>query len=103
MANTKVEIRISTTASKEVYIVGSTASLGLWNPAKAVKLEYDEEKRIFHTTKLLPLGELVEFKVLSGKSWDAVEKGWYEEEVPNHLITPQKDLIYAVEIPRFSD
>ncbi len=102
MANTKVEIVVKTVASKEVYIVGSTPSLGAWTPEKAVKLEYSEEDHAFHIAKLLPLGVMVQFKVLADKSWEAVEKGWYEEEVENHILTPQKDLVVTVEIPRFS-
>ncbi|MDE5715792.1 MAG: hypothetical protein K2I42_06620 [Anaeroplasmataceae bacterium] len=101
MANTKVEINIATVASKEVYIIGSCMALGNWNPEKAVKLEYLEDKNVFHLSKLLPEGQLIEFKVLADKTWDSVEKGWYEEEVENHILTPHKGLVVSLEIPRF--
>lgn len=102
MANVKVEIRVSTTACKDVYIVGSIPSLGAWNPAKAVKLDYNEETGFFTLSKLLPVGELIEFKVLASKSWDNVEKGWYQEEVENHIFTPSKGLVIVIEVPEFA-
>ena len=49
MANTKVEIRVAVKAdAKDVYLVGSTTSLGAWDAKKAVKLEYCEKCGKFH-------------------------------------------------------
>lgn len=101
MANIKVEINVATVASKEVYILGSCPALGNWNPEQAVKLEYLADQNIFHVAKMLPEGQLIEFKVLADKTWDSVEKGWYEEEVENHILTPHKGLVVSLEIPRF--
>lgn len=101
MANVKVEIKVATTASKDVYVVGSAKSLGAWDVSKAVQLEYCDQCGMYRLTKMLPEGQLVEFKVLSGKSWENVEKGWYDEEVENHILTPQKGLSVTLEVPRF--
>lgn len=103
MANTKVEIKVAVATSvKEVYIVGSVASLGAWNPKKAVQLEYCEACGKYSVSKLLPAGETVEFKVLAGKTWEAVEKGLNGEELENHTIVPAKGLSVEVEVLNFS-
>ena len=103
MANTKVEIKVAVnTACEEVYLVGSIPALGEWNPKKAVKLEYCEECKKYTATKLLPAGETVEFKVLSAKNWESVEKGANGEEVENHVIVPAKGLSVEVEVLNFS-
>lgn len=102
MANTKVEFKVSVNAEcSEVYLVGSVLSLGQWNPKKAVKLEYCEACNKYTVSKLLPAGETVEFRLLAAKSWDAVEKGVWGEEVENHVIVPQKGLIVEVEVSNF--
>ena len=52
MANTKVEIRVAVKAdAKDVYLVGSTTSLGAWDAKKAVKLEYCEKCGKFTTSR----------------------------------------------------
>lgn len=101
MANTKVEIRVDTTASKEVYVCGSTKALGAWDPKHAIKLE-QISATTFSVSKLMATGEVVEFKVLSGKSWDNVEKGSYGEEIQNHLLTPSKGLVEVVVVSKFN-
>lgn len=103
MANTKVEIKVAVnTPCEEVYLVGSTPSLGEWNPKKAVKLEYCDSCKKYAVSKLLPAGETVEFKVLSAKSWDSVEKGANGEEVENHVIVPSKGLSVEVDVVTFA-
>lgn len=101
MANTKVSIKVVSNA-KKLYIVGSTKNLGEWNPKKAVELEYCENCKAFYTDKLFPVGENVEFKVLSGKDWEYVEKGAYGEEVENHSFTPSKGLELVIEVLNFA-
>lgn len=100
MANKKVAIKVYSNASK-LYIVGSTANLGAWDPKKAVALDYCDECKAFHTTKLLPEGAVVEFKVLADKSWDHVEKGANGEEVANHTLVPETGLEVVLEINNF--
>lgn len=102
MANTKVSIKVVAKAEK-LYIVGSTKNLGEWNPKKAVELEYCDKCNAFYTEKLLPAGEVVEFKVLNGKDWANVEKGTYGEEVANHSFTAQKGLEVVVEVNNFAN
>ncbi len=103
MANTKVEFKVSVAGKcKEVYLVGSVAALGEWDPKKAVKLELCDTCNKYTAAKLLPAGETVEFKVLSAKTWDAVEKGLYGEEVENHVIVPEKGLTVEVEVVNFA-
>ena len=103
MANTKVEIKvIAHPACEELYIVGSTNSLGAWNLSKAVKLEYCEACGKYTTAKMLPAGEVVEFKILSDKSWDCVEKGLFNEEISNHVIVPEKGLKVEIEVFNFA-
>ncbi|MCI5582554.1 MAG: hypothetical protein MR357_02420 [Anaeroplasma sp.] len=103
MANTKVEIRVAVKAdAKDVYLVGSTTSLGAWDAKKAVKLEYCEKCGKFTTSKMLPAGETVEFKVLAGKTWDAVEKGDTGYELENHSFIAAKGLVVEVEVVNFA-
>lgn len=101
MANTKVTIKVVSNA-QDLYIVGSTKNLGEWDAAKAVKLEYCAECNAFYTTKMLPAGETVEFKVLTAKDWANVEKGSYGEEVANHSFVAAKGLDVVVEVYNFA-
>lgn len=101
MANTKVTIKVVSKASK-LFLVGSTKNLGAWDAKKAVELEYCEKCGAFFTDKLLPAGEVVEFKVLTAKSWDNVEKGAWGEEVANHSFVAEKGLEVVVEVNNFA-
>ncbi len=98
----KVEIKVLTKASRKVFLVGSIPALGAWQPEKAVELAYCEKCDAFITTLSLPLGEVIEFKLLAARDWDSVEKGMYYEEIQNHIITPTKGLIVDIEVARFS-
>ncbi len=101
MANTKVTIKVVSNASK-LFIVGSTKNLGAWDAKKAVELEYCDKCGAFFTDKLLPAGEVVEFKVLTAKNWDNVEKGVWGEEVANHSFVAEKGLEVVVEVNNFA-
>ncbi len=103
MANTKVVIKVAAPAAKELYVVGNVASLGAWNPSKAVKLEFCSECGKYSVAKMLPAGEAVEFKVLAAKSFDAVEKGAYGEELQNHSFVAEKGLVVEVEVVNFAN
>lgn len=97
MANRKVEIKVKANANK-VYICGNILALGAWNPAKAVELKLGNDG-FFSVTKMLPENQMIEFKILSQKSWEYVEKTNYDEEVANHIfVLPNEEpLIFIVE------
>ena len=80
MAQVTVTIKVSAKAEK-VYIVGSTKNLGEWDPKKAVEVKDGQVNKKFDADTV------VEFKVLSAKTWDAVEKGANGEELENHKFT----------------
>ncbi|MBR6072256.1 MAG: hypothetical protein IKP77_05425 [Acholeplasmatales bacterium] len=101
MSSVKVEFRINTKSTNEVYIVGSVPQLGSWDVKKAIKLEKNDAG-IFTVSKLLATGQLVEFKVLADKDWARVEKGVYNEEIQNHIIAPEKGLIVELDVARFN-
>lgn len=102
MANTKVEFSVKTGSSEQdLYVVGNVSSLGAWDVSKAVKLELCAECGCFTAAKMLPAGEIIEFKVLSGKDWGAVEKGIYGEDVQNHTFVASKGVKVEIEVPAF--
>ena len=41
---------------------------------------------------MLPAGEVVEFKFVSLKDWNGVEKGIWNEEISNRVVVPTKGL-----------
>ena len=96
--NTKVEFLVSAPAGMDLYICGNTTSLGDWDAAKAVKLAFCDECKKYTASKLLPAGEQIEFKVLSAKNWDAVEKGAHHEDVANHSFTAAKGAKVEVKV-----
>ena len=76
MAKVRVSFSVAPkTYCEELYIVGSTSSLGYWDVKKATKLKYCEECQKFVVTKFLPAEEVVEFKFITAKDWNNVEKG----------------------------
>lgn len=97
----KVEIKVETAAASQLYIVGSSNALGAWDINNAVEMKRDE-KGLFTIAKMMEPGEIVEFKVLKEKSWDAVEKGVYGQEIANHIISPQKGLVVNLAVARFA-
>ena len=70
---------------RELYISGNHASLGAWNPLKAVPLK-PVINGSFRFSKLYLPGESIEFKILRSREADfsGVEKGLYREEISNH-------------------
>ena len=95
MANVNVKIKVTGNA-KKLYVVGSTKNLGEWNPKNAVLVEEGV------VSKQFAAGEVVEFKVLSAKKWDNVEKGAFGEEVANHSFVAAKGLVVEVNIENFN-
>ena len=101
MANTKIEFLVSAPVKDELYVVGNIPALGEWNAAKGVKLTYCAECGRYTASKLLPADTNVEFKVLAGKTWDAVEKGAWGEDVANHAFVAAKGTKVEVEVLNF--
>ena len=101
MSNVSVKFVVNTNSSNKVLIVGSIPALGSWDPAKAVELKY-EGNGVFTVTKMMATGQMVEFKVLADKNWTKVEKGVYNEELQNHILTPEKGLVVEVNVARFN-
>ena len=101
MSNVKVEFRVNSKAASEVYIVGNVVQLGNWDVKKAIKLDKTSDG-IFNVSKLLATGQLIEFKLLADKDWSRVEKGMYNEEIQNHIFTPEKGLIVEIDVARFN-
>ncbi len=101
MANTKIEFLVKAPHKDELYLVGNVSALGEWNPAKGVKMTYCEECGCYTASKLLPVDTNVEFKVLAGKTWDAVEKGTWGEDVANHAFVATKGTKVEIEVYNF--
>ena len=101
MANTKVEFLVKSPVKGDLFVVGNVTALGAWDPSKGVKLSYCEECGCYTASKLLPVDENVEFKVLAGKTWDAVEKGAWGEDVANHAFVAAKGTKVEVEVVKF--
>ena len=104
MARVRVKICVAPkTNCEELYIVGSTSSLGYWDVKKATKLTYCEECQKFVVTKFLPAEEVVEFKFITAKDWNNVEKGIWREEISNRTIVPTKGLKLELTIETFNN
>ena len=100
----KVRVKFSVTpkvSCDNLYIVGSTSSLGFWDPKKATQLKYNEETNSFVATKYLPLEEVVEYKFITMKDWLGVEKGIWNEEISNRTVVPTKGLKVELTIETF--
>lgn len=100
MANCKVEFIVKA-PSQEVYLVGSTQALGNWDVKKAIKLTYNEETETFTASKMLPVGEYIEYKLLGGKDWSLTEKGIWMEELGNRSFTANKKEVVEVIVTNF--
>lgn len=98
MANTKIEFLVKAPEGLDVFICGNKSVLGDWDASKAVKLSYCADCGLYTASKLLPAGEVVEFKVLKAKNWDAVEKGSWNEDVANHQFVAEKGTKVEVEV-----
>lgn len=101
MSDVCVKFVVKTNSSNKVLIVGNVPQLGSWDPAKAVELK-NEGDGVFTISKKMATGQLVEFKILCDKSWDKVEKGAYNEEIKNHILTPSDGLVVELDVARFN-
>ena len=102
MANVRVTFKVNACPCyKELYVCGNLAELGEWDSAKAIKLAYKEDKGCYSTTKSLPEGSLVEYKVLSSKDWANVECAEDGSELCNHSFTANKGSIFEVDCKNF--
>ena len=99
MAKVTVKFVVKANA-KKAYVVGNTENLGAWDAAKAVALT--KENDVFTLSKQFDADANVEFKVLAGKTYDAVEKGVYGEEVANRTFTATKGLSVEAEVANFA-
>ena len=68
---------------------------------KAVKLNFDEETKTFSVSKMLPVGETIEYKLLGGKDWSLAEKGIWMEELGNRSFTANKKEVVEVIVTNF--
>ena len=100
-ATAQVTVTIKVAADVEkVYVVGNTANLGAWDAKKAVELKATEAGK-FEAAKKFDANSTVEFKVLSAKDWEAVEKGMWGEDLANHTFTAAKGLVVEVGVSKF--
>lgn len=104
MARVRVSFTVAPKSYCEnLYIVGSTSNLGCWDVKKATQLRFCEECQKFVVTKILPEGETVEFKFVTVKDWNGVEKGIWREEICNRTIVPVKGLKLDLTIETFNN
>lgn len=104
MAKCKVEFVITSNKNLEaVYLVGNLKELGQWNPAKAVKVAYDENAKAYKLSKMLPVNEVVEYKILANPTWDNVEVGMWKEELENHIFEAKKCHVEKVGVGFFKN
>ncbi|MCR5349707.1 MAG: hypothetical protein K6E20_01805 [Acholeplasmatales bacterium] len=90
MANVKVTIEVECYAGDEIYICGNIPQLGSWDCKKALPMK--KENGRYSITKMLPQGQVVEFKFLKKQDWAFVEKGMYGEELVNHILFVSKGM-----------
>lgn len=102
MSRVRVKFSVAPkTPCDNLFIVGSTSSLGYWDPKKATQLRYNEEINAYVANKFLPLDEVVEFKFVTMKDWNGVEKGIWNEEISNRTVVPTKGLQLDLTIETF--
>ncbi len=82
-----------------LYLCGVTHTSGSWQPEDAWKMTLTDKG--YKAIKYLAVGEAFEFKILRGKSWHDVEKGYWNEEIANHRVVAQKGLVVEMYIPTF--
>lgn len=98
----KVEFKVNTTKELgSLFILGNLKELGEWNPDGAVELKYNAEKNEYSTSKMLPLGSAVSYKVCAKADWETVEVGYYGEDVANHEFVTAKGHKEVVTVNNF--
>ncbi len=103
MANVKVEFKVVAHNANKLFLTGSSNNLGAWNPDKAVECDFCDKCGKFSASKMFKEGEVVEFKVLKDRTFDAVEKGAWGEEVANHSFVASKGLVVELEVLNFNN
>ena len=102
-SNGQVTVTFKVAADVEkVYVVGNTQNLGAWDCKKAVELKKTADGK-FEVAKKFDANSTVDFKVLSAKDWEAVEKGIWGEELQNHSFTAAKGLAVEVGVSKFGE
>lgn len=98
MGNRKIEIKVKANSGDSIFICGNIKALGNWNVISSLEMKKDKDG-LYKITKMLPEGQIIEFKFLRKKDWAYVEKGAYDEEVRNHLLIlpTDEEIIYVVE------
>lgn len=97
----KVEFIVHATAGDTIYICGNIPQLGSWDAKKAVALKKNENGS-YSVTKMLPENQMIEFKFLEKKDWATVEKGWYDEEIKNHILFLPTEEPQIFEVAKFN-
>lgn len=87
--------------SENVYIIGNTKNLGNWDSKKAVKMNKIDDNT-YQLRKRFLIGENVEYKVISSKEWNNVEKGIFNEDVENHHFEGEKGHFESIYIHYFN-
>ena len=85
---------------EQMFICGEIHSAGEWDATLAKPMKLTDKG--WRAIKILPVGSTFAFKVLSDRNWDAVEKGTWREEIPNHVIVAEKGLVVTMPIPTFA-
>lgn len=83
----------------ELYLVGNTKDLGLWNPIKSVSIK--QGKNGFTKTKTFNKNEEIEFKVLLAQTFDKVEVDENFSEIENHKVLCDESKTVIVNIKNF--
>ena len=83
----------------QLYLCGEPHNAGNWDAALAKPMKWTDKG--WRAIKILPVGEVFEFKILRSRSWQDVEKGIWGEEIANHAIVAQKGLVVEMDIPNF--
>lgn len=86
---------------QQLYICGDIPSAGEWNAAIAKPMKLTDKG--WRAIKVLPVGSAFSFKILRDRTWAAVEKGTWREEIDNHVIVAQKGLVVTMPIPTFAN
>lgn len=90
-----VRVPEKTPPDATLYIIGSAAELGAWQPPGSPLARRSDGR--FTARVKLPRGLTVEYKVTKG-SWDGVEKGPNGEEIANRTFRADKDSTVDIEV-----
>lgn len=85
-----------------LYISGSAAGLGPWDPAARALQRPESKGGPWQVSLTLPAGEVLEYKITRG-SWATVEKGARGEEIGNRTLTAAEGLVVTIDVLNWSD